>query len=228
MLPKANALRAILMFKRNHPMFIQRKLALSIGLILSTPALANEEFRQHEAHVHGHVEFNIAQDGQDLLIEITAPGADVVGFEHAPQNDEQQQRLNKVLEQFSHADGIFQLPAPAKCHLEESRIAHTLNSEHHDHDHDHHEKHDDKHQDKDAQHAHHDHKKDVHDEGEHSGHGEFTIQYQYHCDNMPQLQYLDTQWFNLFPNTQTISANVLTDKAQSASELKTNSTRITF
>ncbi|MBT2948700.1 MAG: DUF2796 domain-containing protein [Vibrio anguillarum] len=211
-------------------MFIQRKLALSIGLILSMPALANEEFRQHEAHVHGHVEFNIAQDGQDLLIEITAPGADVVGFEHAPQNDEQQQRLNKVLEQFSHADGIFQLPAPAKCHLEESRIAHTLNGEHHDHDHDHdhHEKHDDKHQDKDAQHAHHDHKKDVHDEGEHSGHGEFTIQYQYHCDNMPQLQYLDTQWFNLFPNTQTISANVLTDKAQSASELKTNSTRITF
>lgn len=68
-------------------MIMQHKLALCIGvamsassLMISTATLANEEFRQHEAHVHGHVEFNIAQDGQDLLIEITAPGADVVGL----------------------------------------------------------------------------------------------------------------------------------------------------
>lgn len=54
-------------------------LALVIGLSLAATANA-EEYRQHEAHVHGHVEFNIAQDGKDLLIEITSPGADVVAL----------------------------------------------------------------------------------------------------------------------------------------------------
>ncbi len=38
-------------------------LALVIGLSLASAANA-EEYRQHDAHVHGHVEFNIAQDGK--------------------------------------------------------------------------------------------------------------------------------------------------------------------
>ncbi|MBD1565388.1 zinc uptake protein ZrgA [Vibrio sp. S12_S33] len=203
-------------------MIMQHKLALCIGvamsassLMISTAVLANEEFRQHDAHVHGHVEFNIAQDGQDLLIEITAPGADVVGFEHAPENDQQQQTLNKVLEQFNQPKAIFQLSSAANCHLEQSDITHTLGSDEH-HDHDHH--------DKDI---HHDHDEHHHDD-QHSAHGSFSVQYQYHCDDIAQLQQIDTQWFKLFPNTKSISANLLTDKAQSALELKENNTRISF
>lgn len=209
-------------------MIMQHKLALCIGvamsassLMISTAALANEEFRQHEAHVHGHVEFNIAQDGQDLLIEITAPGADVVGFEHAPENDKQQQTLNKVLEQFNQPKAIFQLSSAANCHLEQSDITHTLGvDEHHDHDHDH----DHDHHDKDIHHDHDEH----HHSDQHSAHGSFSVQYQYHCDDIAQLQQIDTQWFKLFPNTKSISANLLTDKAQSALELKENNTRISL
>ncbi|WGK81091.1 DUF2796 domain-containing protein [Vibrio aestuarianus] len=201
-------------------MIMQHKLALCIGvamsassLMISTAALANEEFRQHDAHVHGHVEFNIAQDGQDLLIEITAPGADVVGFEHAPENDQQQQTLNKVLEQFNQPKAIFQLSSAANCHLEQSDITHTLGvDEHHDHDHDHD----------------HDHNDEHHHDDQHSTHGSFSVQYQYHCDDIAQLQQIDTQWFKLFPNTKSISANLLTDKAQSALELKENNTRISL
>ena len=69
------------------------KIATLVGLALSTTAFAEEGFRQHEAHVHGHVELNIAQDGKELLMEITAPGADVVGFEHAPKTAEQELSL---------------------------------------------------------------------------------------------------------------------------------------
>ncbi|QSA19144.1 DUF2796 domain-containing protein, partial [Vibrio furnissii] len=65
-------------------MFTKPMLALSISAAVCGSAFAHEEFRQHDAHVHGQVELNIAQDAHDLLIEITAPGADVVGFEHAP------------------------------------------------------------------------------------------------------------------------------------------------
>ena len=41
-------------------------LALTIGLSFSAATVHAEEYRQHEAHVHGHAEFNIAQDGHDL------------------------------------------------------------------------------------------------------------------------------------------------------------------
>ncbi len=43
------------------------KMTLLAGLVVSQFAVAEENFRQHDAHVHGHVEFNIAQDGQDLF-----------------------------------------------------------------------------------------------------------------------------------------------------------------
>ncbi|GAL37818.1 cobalt-zinc-cadmium resistance protein CzcD [Vibrio maritimus] len=66
------------------------KMTLLAGLVVSQFAVAEDQFRQHDAHVHGHVEFNIAQDGQDLLVEITAPGADVVAL-----NTRQRQTLRK-------------------------------------------------------------------------------------------------------------------------------------
>lgn len=77
-------------------MLRKTSLAVLVGLSFSSLATAEEGFRQHDAHVHGQVEFNVAQDGHDLLIEITAPGADVVGFEHAPENAEQEQRLQRA------------------------------------------------------------------------------------------------------------------------------------
>ncbi len=39
------------------------------------------------------LDINIAQDGQELLVEVTAPGADVVGFEHAPETAEQKRSV---------------------------------------------------------------------------------------------------------------------------------------
>lgn len=81
-------------------------LAIVIGLSLSTVATA-EEYRQHSAHVHGHVEFNIAQDGSDLLLEITAPGADVVGFEHAPENAEQEKTLQHAVATLEDSNAVF-------------------------------------------------------------------------------------------------------------------------
>ncbi len=41
----------------------KRALALVIGLSLAATVNA-DEYRQHDAHVHGQVEFNIAQDGK--------------------------------------------------------------------------------------------------------------------------------------------------------------------
>nr|8EZW_A Chain A, Zinc-binding protein [Vibrio cholerae O1 biovar El Tor str. N16961]8EZW_B Chain B, Zinc-binding protein [Vibrio cholerae O1 biovar El Tor str. N16961]8EZW_C Chain C, Zinc-binding protein [Vibrio cholerae O1 biovar El Tor str. N16961]8EZW_D Chain D, Zinc-binding protein [Vibrio cholerae O1 biovar El Tor str. N16961]8EZW_E Chain E, Zinc-binding protein [Vibrio cholerae O1 biovar El Tor str. N16961]8EZW_F Chain F, Zinc-binding protein [Vibrio cholerae O1 biovar El Tor str. N16961]8F1 len=155
---------------------------------------SDHQHRQHEAHVHGQVELNIAQDGHDLLLEITAPGADVVGFEHAPQDDAQKQALEKALETLHHPEKLFALSDKAQCEKREVLIKHTLGGEEYQHS--------------------------------HAYGGSFTAQYQFHCEAVDQLKQIDTQWFQYFPSTEKIQANVLTEKQQSALQLNAKQTLI--
>ncbi|EGR3351500.1 zinc uptake protein ZrgA [Vibrio parahaemolyticus] len=195
-------------------------LAIVIGLSLSTVATA-EEYRQHSAHVHGHVEFNIAQDGSDLLLEITAPGADVVGFEHAPENAEQEKTLQHAVATLEDSNALFAINPQAQCEIEEVHVEHSLGGqqeehEHHDHD----------------EHAHHDHDKhdhdghEGHDHSEHSDHGEFTVQYRFHCAQVGELSRIQTDWFNQFPSTESVNVNLFTDTTQSATSLTKSNTQI--
>ncbi|MFA0603221.1 DUF2796 domain-containing protein [Vibrio amylolyticus] len=227
-------------------MQIKTHLAVSIGLLLSFPTLAESTYRQHDAHVHGHVEFNIAQDGDELLIEVTAPGADVVGFEHQPQNDQQKETLANAIKTLEDANNIFTLNASANCHVEFKSVTHTLDEgahEEHDHDkHDHdnhdHDKHDhDSHDHDKHDHDSHDHDKHDHDSHDHDkheghdhsgGHGEFTVEYHFHCDDIEKLQSISTDWFSTFKGTESISVNLLTDKAQSATKLTPTNTTVSF
>ncbi|ENO1825198.1 zinc-binding protein [Vibrio parahaemolyticus] len=200
-------------------------LAIVIGLSLSTVATA-EEYRQHSAHVHGHVEFNIAQDGSDLLLEITAPGADVVGFEHAPENAEQEKTLQHAVATLEDSNALFAINPQAQCEIEEVHVEHTLGGQHEEHEHHAHEGHDH------DEHAHHDHDKhdhdghEGHDHSEHSDHGEFTVQYRFHCAQVGELSRIQTDWFNQFPSTESVNVNLFTDTTQSATSLTKSNTQI--
>ncbi|EGQ9917375.1 DUF2796 domain-containing protein [Vibrio parahaemolyticus] len=200
-------------------------LAIIIGLSLSTVATA-EEYRQHSAHVHGHVEFNIAQDGSDLLLEITAPGADVVGFEHAPENAEQEKTLQHAVATLEDSNALFAINPQAQCEIEEVHVEHSLGGQHEEHEHHDHEGHDH------DEHAHHDHDKHEHDDheghdhSEHSDHGEFTVQYRFHCAQVGELSRIQTDWFNQFPSTESVNVNLFTDTTQSATSLTKSNTQI--
>ncbi|MEZ8282701.1 DUF2796 domain-containing protein [Vibrio splendidus] len=212
-------------------------LAVVIGMTVSTNVLANEEFRSHEAHVHGKVEVNIAQDGQELLVEVTAPGADVVGFEHAPETAEQKKVFEQAIAQLNKPEELFGFNN-ASCTLKFKSVTNTLeddNDDHEGHDHaegehDDHEGHDhaehdhDDHKDHDhAEHDHDDHKGHDHSEG---GHGEFTVEYHYQCSDIEKLDTVNTQWFSKFSNTKSMTVNLLTDSAQIQEVL--NADRISF
>ncbi|HIF6025018.1 TPA: zinc uptake protein ZrgA [Vibrio parahaemolyticus] len=201
-------------------------LAIIIGLSLSTVATA-EEYRQHSAHVHGHVEFNIAQDGSDLLLEITAPGADVVGFEHAPENAEQEKTLQHAVATLEDSNALFAINPQAQCEIEEVHVEHSLGGQHEEHEHHDHEGHDH------DEHAHHDHDgheghegHEGHDHSEHSDHGEFTVQYRFHCAQVGELSHIQTDWFNQFPSTESVNVNLFTDTTQSATSLTKSNTQI--
>ncbi|MEZ8482345.1 DUF2796 domain-containing protein [Vibrio splendidus] len=146
-------------------------LAVVIGMTVSTNVLANEEFRSHEAHVHGKVEVNIAQDGQELLVEVTAPGADVVGFEHAPETAEQKKVFEQAIAQLNKPEELFGF-TNASCTLKFKSVTNTLEDEHDDHEgHDHAEHGHDDHEGHDhAEHDHDDHKGHDHAEHDHDDH----------------------------------------------------------
>ncbi|PTP32016.1 zinc uptake protein ZrgA [Vibrio splendidus] len=146
-------------------------LAVVIGMTVSTNVLANEEFRSHEAHVHGKVEVNIAQDGQELLVEVTAPGADVVGFEHAPETAEQKKVFEQAIAQLNKPEELFGFNN-ASCTLKFKSVTNTLEDDHDDHEgHDHAEgKHDDHEGHDHAEHDHDDHKNHDHAEHDHDDH----------------------------------------------------------
>ncbi|RIH72274.1 zinc-binding protein [Vibrio splendidus] len=146
-------------------------LAVVIGMTVSTNVLANEEFRSHEAHVHGKVEVNIAQDGQELLVEVTAPGADVVGFEHAPETAEQKKVFEQAIAQLNKPEELFGFNN-ASCTLKFKSVTNTLEDDHDDHEgHDHAEGEHDDHEGHDhAEHDHDDHKDHYHAEHDHDDH----------------------------------------------------------
>ncbi|MEZ8239700.1 DUF2796 domain-containing protein [Vibrio splendidus] len=205
-------------------------LAVVIGMTVSTNVLANEEFRSHEAHVHGKVEVNIAQDGQELLVEVTAPGADVVGFEHAPETAEQKKVFEQAIAQLNKPEELFGFNN-ASCTLKFKSVTNTLEDDHDDHEgHDHAEGEHDDHEGHDhadhAEHAEHDH--DDHEGHDHSegGHGEFTVEYHYQCSDIEKLDTVNTQWFSKFSNTKSMTVNLLTDSAQIQEVL--NADRISF
>ncbi len=230
-------------------------LGVAIAGALSVSASVNaESFRQHSAHVHGQVEINVAQDGNDLLVEIIAPGADVVGFEHAPKSDEQKHKLEDALAHLQHGDEVMTFASAAQCSFVSAEVSHTLggdehddhahdnhdhdehaHDEHHDHDHDkhahdeHHDhdhNHDDHaHDDHDDHHDHHDHHDHDHGEG---GHGEFNVQYQFSCDNPEQLNQIATTWFDEFKGTEAVTLNVLTDNVQTSTPLKAGAATFSF
>jgi len=177
--------------------------------------LSFAETRQHEAHVHGVGTLNIAVTDTGMYVELDSPAMNMLGFEHAPGNAEQEQALNKIKEQLRDGQSLFMLPAEAGCQLIEVEVEHKALMHDHEEHHDH------------AQHVHHDHDQDAHDEhddhgdhdGEHYEHSEFHGLYQFSCATPEQLTSVDVQLFALFPGLERLDVQLLTPEGQTAREL---------
>ncbi|MGF1877238.1 DUF2796 domain-containing protein [Photobacterium frigidiphilum] len=145
-------------------------LAIAVSTLVSTVAFADDSFRQHDAHIHGVVELNIAQDGNDLLLEITAPGSDIVGFEHAPQTQEQTQSIQQAMLTLKKTSSLFEINSDANCELTDSYVNQSLSKQNDDHDHSNHDDHDHSSHDDHDHSNHDDHDHSNHDDHDHSNH----------------------------------------------------------
>ena len=146
-------------------------LAVSAALLFTASALASDadkkEHRQHGAHEHGSAKLTIVSEGKELLIELDSPAANILGFEHAPENDQQKALIVQARDSLSNINNIVTLPATSECVLEHVEIKGALFSQHQGDD-DHKEHSADKHDDDD----HKEHSADKHDNDDHKEHSD--------------------------------------------------------
>ncbi len=209
-----------------------KKLTSFLGVAfaaVSLPSAADHHFRQHDAHQHGVVTWHVAQSDDELLVEISAPGSDVVGFEHPPKNAAQEKQITDALALFAKPADLLIFNPEADCHMGEQKVSQSLGKldshegydpqdVHKDQDHAKHGS--DEHED----HDHHDHA--AHDEK--ASHGEFSVQYTFHCESPNKLVYFQTAWFTQFNITKEIKVEVITDKGIKAATLDASMDNFNF
>ena len=185
---------------------------------------------QHDAHEHGHATLNVVLDGAVLAIELEVPAANVVGFEHQPENDAQWQRSEQALRQLAEAQDVFTIPKAGGCSLREAELAlpgvhlHDGEIERTEVGHQEHGHKDEDHGQKGEDHGHKDDDEDHAEQGE--IHGELVAGYQWQCTNPQSLTEVDVKLFQRLEGLEELTVQVVTPSRQAAVELSPGSTRV--
>lgn len=219
-------------------------IAISIGLACIAP---NALLAEEKAHVHGQGQLNLAIDGKELEIELIAPGADIVGFEHDAKSDDDKAAVQAAVAKLKDVAVVLGIPDAAKCTLEEAEIESALleDQDHDDHAHKDedghkHDDHDDHAHKDDDGHKHDDHDdhahKDEHDHGDHKDehaheeegeqHAEFHAHYHFDCGAPSELTHLDLGYFKQFPNAAELDVQAITASGQISVELTAEKARL--
>ena len=188
------------------------------SLVLGSAASA--QIRQLDAHEHGVGQLDIAVEDRTIVMELRAPGADILGFEHAAESDEDKQALERALAMLDKPMELFVPPSAAGCSVSEAAAELLLEGGDHDDHHDSAEnvEHDDHDEQSEA-----DHDEDAeHDEhGEHeasAGHSELHASYTLTCTDPSALTDLDMAYFEAFPNAERLIIQLIS--AQGAQVLE--------
>ena len=166
----------------------------------SIPVFSSEGHSTHGAHVHGEAILNMVLDGNALFIELDSPAYNLVGFEHAPNNEEQTAALLNAELMLASADRLFHFAA-TKCALEKVEVETPYIKKHEDKNHQHHQ-----------HEAYHDH-------------ADFHASYTFHCERTKDLKAISVKLFTYFPGIREIKAQwIFQGKQGSVSLTAHNST----
>lgn len=172
-------------------------------LISLQPAFA-EDTRELDAHEHGVGHLNIAVEGTNIAIEFNAPGADIVGFEHPAESEDDQKAIEDAKVVLAKPLDIFVIPTAAQCTVGDTHVdLESEHDEHHDKEHDHDET------------EHDDHAEEGHDHDDHAdaeSHTEFHAEYAITCSTPDALDQIDFAYFTKFPNAQKITVQAASAK----------------
>jgi uncharacterized protein DUF2796 len=185
---------------------------VAVGLGLAVTASAQAQQREAGAHEHGRGTLNVALEGSRLSMELEAPGADIVGFEHRARTQKQKSAVEAAKKKLAAPQGLFELPAAAGCVLKEAKV--ELEAEDHDHGHAHDAK-----GAKGKDHG----AKEKHDDSAHSA---FKAEYAFDCKAPAGLTTIGFGYFKAFAGAQKLDVTVITPKQQSKFEVSRANPRI--
>ena len=217
----------------------RRAALVGAALALASGGGVAAKAEQKHAHVHGAAKLNVAIEAGEIWLEIEAPAADIVGFEHIPETEADHAAVEAAAALLQDGESLYAFPEPAGCRQVEAEVASALmesgEGEGHDHakaDHDHakaehaHEKHDHGHAK-----AGHDHDKTAldHDEADHDhGHADFVARHRFRCEDPGQLVSVDLRLFEHFKSLEDVDATVISPTGQKAAELTPDRARLKF
>lgn len=103
-------------------------LAVAGSLLAASPALSAEK------HAHGEGELNVAIDGNEVVVELTAPGSDIVGFEHKPSTDADRKAVAAAAAMLKDGGALFAFPDKAGCKMQDADVhSDLMKDDQHDH-----------------------------------------------------------------------------------------------
>jgi hypothetical protein len=177
------------------------------------------EHRQLGSHEHGVGQLNVAQENETLNIELISPAVNIVGFEHAPANPEQEDAVQSATKTLRDGARVFSLPAEAQCQLAKAEVETDIEGEHDEGKHEGEHEGEDHDGDKHAAHE----GEDEHDEEVHS---EFHVSYAFSCAKPSALTHIDVNLFTLFSGTEELQVQVISEQGQTKVKLTSGSARI--
>ena len=187
---------------------------LAATAITATPVLA-EETRQLDAHEHGVGQLDIAIDGQQVAMELHAPGADIVGFEYAAESDADLAAVDAAATTLAGPLDLFVLPEAAGCSVVTAAAGLESEEEHDDHD-DQHDDHEDEHADE-----HDEHDDEGHDDhASETGHTEFHAEYLLTCATPSAITEINFAYFDTFPNALEVEVQIISDAGATSFEVE--------
>ncbi|WP_310619072.1 DUF2796 domain-containing protein [Flexibacterium corallicola] len=145
-----------------------------------------QEIRHVDAHEHGHGKLNISIDGNSLLLELEAPGYDLVGFEHEAETAEEKTAMTDALDKLNSFNALFVLPEAAQCSVVSVQTNLVDEEEELDHGH----------SSNGAEHEEH--------------HAEFSALYELTCANIGELTQIEFPYFTEFKNAEELEVQLVT------------------
>jgi Protein of unknown function (DUF2796) len=187
------------------------RLALSLAFALPvaanlglSPAAGQE--RQLGTHEHGRGMVSLVIEGSRVSLELEAPGADIVGFEHAARTARQKAALKQAKQRLLAPQALFKFPSAAGCVVAEAGV----NFEAGEHD-----ETEEKGAGADGGKA----------EAE-AGHANFHGQYAFNCKDPARITAIEFAYFQAFAGAQKLEVNVVTSKGQTRFDVTRAKARI--
>ena len=188
----------------------QTAAAIVIALWSAPLAAQDDERRDLDAHEHGRGSLNIAAEDDTIWMELEAPGADIVGFEHVAETPEDRQAVEAAKAVLAQPLALFTIPGGAECRLSDASVS-LIGGEHED-------EHEDEHEGEDeGEHE------DDHDE---ESHNEFHAEYVLKCAAPGEIDSIAFPYFDAFPGAHALTVNVATATGQTAFEVDRDSPRL--